>query len=52
MLPIDPGDGRAVTPAQPLTDIVPQHAMATGGTIIRPRTLTRWRARRWCWCCR
>ena len=36
MLPIDPGDGRAVTPAQPLTDIVPQHAMATGGTIIRP----------------
>lgn len=36
MLPIDPGDGRAVAPAQPLTDIVPQHAMATGGTIIRP----------------
>jgi len=36
MLPIDPGDGRAVTPAQPLRAIVPLDAMATGGTIIRP----------------
>ena len=41
MLSIDPGDGpgsagHAVTPAQPLTDIVPLQAMANGGTIIRP----------------
>src|SRR5487761_614181 len=41
MLSIDPGDGpgsagHAVTPAQPLRDIVPLQAMANGGTIIRP----------------
>ena len=29
--------GQAVSPAHPLTDIVPLQAMANGGTIIRPR---------------
>ncbi len=37
MLPIDPGDGPgSVTPAQPLSNIVPPQAMAHGSTIIRP----------------
>jgi SseB protein N-terminal domain len=39
MLPIDPGgdqDAHAVSPAQPVRDIVPPQAMAHGGTIIRP----------------
>jgi hypothetical protein len=38
MLPIDPRDGQdSVTPAQPARDILPDQAMAHGGTtIIRP----------------